>query len=161
MTQRCRCLLGCFARIGSPLFVGVSIAVAVVLVAASGGCGSNNTVVAASKLLNPVEKEFGPPLVTTTPNPDDNTKSDAFSAHLYLKIDKSDETVFDATYAAHKNEAREKVTAVLLQATPQERQDPTLDAIKQRIREAVNTLLEAEFVKDVIATDVSAITYQN
>lgn len=137
---------------------------ALVLVAAAvlcGGCGSSDVHVAAKKLVNPVEKALGPPILINKPNADDNTKSDAFSATFFFKIDKQDEAVYDATFATCKNEVREQITLTLLQATLAERQDPALYAIKQRVNGVVNGLLGAEFVKDVIVTDVAAITYQN
>ncbi|MGL4943280.1 MAG: hypothetical protein ACRC46_08820 [Thermoguttaceae bacterium] len=144
------------------LSAGLSVVCLAGVVLSLGGCGGSSDVyVAATELVTPVEKPLGAPVVIITPNHDDNTKSDSFSATFFLKIDKRDETVYDALFPTRKNEIREKVALLILQATPAERQDPTLYEIKHRIVDVVNDLLGAEFVKEVIVTDVTAITFQN
>lgn len=125
------------------------------------GGGGKKEIIVADKIVNPVEKPLGDTVTASAVNQDDANKTDVFAAKFFFKIDKSDEVRFDAIYANCKNESRERVCQIVKLAAKEEKADPVLTEIKKKIREEINTLLGAEFIKEIIATDVNFGTYQN
>jgi hypothetical protein len=88
------------------------------------------------------------------------TKADAettetFSVTIHAKIRKKDERAFDKRYVECQFEIIDAVTTVLQGSTSDDRRSVGLTNIKEKVKKAVNDVLGAPYIQEILAQDPS------
>jgi hypothetical protein len=84
-----------------------------------------------------------------------NGAVETFSMGLHVKIRKADAAKFDKRYKECTNEVIDQVTIVLMASSVEERKEPTLTSLKEKVKRAVNEVLGTPWIQDVLCSDVS------
>ena len=87
-----------------------------------------------------------------------NDITETFSLTMHVAIKKRDATLFQKHYEQRKVEIIDRITAILLASTPDERMEAGCATIKEKAKQAINEVLGTPWVQVVLVSDV---TYKN
>jgi len=76
-----------------------------------------------------------------------------FTARIHVKIREKDERAFDRQYSQYMHTIEDRVITVLKASTREERVEAASTAIKEKIRRAINEVLETPLVQQVLVTE--------
>jgi len=100
-----------------------------------------------------VERQIGEKNTFKIRTPRPNDMNDAFSVVMHVTIRKSDVKAFDNRYAQRTITVIDRATAVLEASTTEERGEATRTAIKERVKKAINEVLENTWVQEVLFSE--------
>jgi hypothetical protein len=85
----------------------------------------------------------------------DSDTTSVFTAKIYAKIRKKDETAFDKRYLECQFEVVDAVTTVLQRSTTEDFQQVGAFTIKAKTKKAINEVLGTPYVQDILCSEVS------
>ena len=100
-----------------------------------------------------VEKAIGDRTTFKIRTPRGDT-TDSFSLVMHVTVRRTDERAFDKRYAECTIAVIDRATAVLCASTREEREEAERTAIKERVKKAINEVLEMPWVQQVFFTEI-------
>ncbi|MDR0608905.1 MAG: hypothetical protein LBG58_02250 [Planctomycetaceae bacterium] len=100
-----------------------------------------------------VEKPLGEKFKVQSIRQGSEQITDVFTVTIIVQIQKKDETAYDKIYAERQNAIRDAVTIVLRASSLDDRNQVSLEAIRRKVKKAINEVLGISYVQGVLCTD--------